>query len=40
MGDIKDPKPVPSNSTPQLPKVPENREIQGETLPSILQARR
>jgi hypothetical protein len=40
MGDTKDPKPVPSNSTPQLPKVPDNREIQGETIPPSLKAER
>lgn len=37
MGKKNEPKPVPSNSAPQLPKVPENREIQGETPPPNLR---
>lgn len=38
MGEKNEPKPAPTNSTPQLPKVPENREIQGETNPLKLRA--
>jgi hypothetical protein len=39
VGEKNEPKPVPTNSTPQLPNVPENREIQGETPPPNLRAR-
>jgi hypothetical protein len=38
VGEKNEPKPVPTNSAPQLPKVPENREIQGETNPPKIRS--
>lgn len=32
MGEKKEPKPAPQNSTRQLPKVPENRTVHGENI--------